>query len=255
MKSKKKKVIAVLSVAFAAAVAVTAAVILLCRDLGQKKSDPAPKASSSAVSSSEPGQETYVSPINFAELQAQNPDIYAWIEIPDTTVSYPILQRTGDRAYYLNHSSTGAYSQKGSIYTEDYNSRDFSDPVTVIYGHHMRNGDMFGTLEKSYSDRTFFDSHKDINIYMPNEAVKLKVFASVTYNDSHLLYNKDYSDPEVFRTFIDSVKNDYPRGLIFDESVDITSGDRIVILSTCTGNNPSARFLVLAKIEDSENNS
>ncbi len=251
MKSKKKKVIVVLSVAFAAA-AITAAAILPCRDSGQKKSKPVPKVSSSTVSSSEPEREEYISPINFAELQAQNPDIYAWIEIPDTTVSYPILQRTGDRAYYLNHSSTGAYSQKGSIYTEDYNSRDFGDPITVIYGHHMRNGDMFGTLEKSYSDRTFFDSHKDINIYMPNEALKLKVFASVTYNNSHLLYNKDYSDPEVFEAFINSVKNDYPRGLIWDESVGITSGDRIVILSTCTGNNPSARFLVLAKIEDNE---
>lgn len=251
MKSKTKKVmIVILSFAFSAAV-ITAAVVLLHGVTGKKKGIPAPQASSSAASSSEPEQEVYVSPVNFAELQAQNPDIYAWIEIPGTTVSYPILQRAGDRAFYLNHSSTGAYSQKGSIYTEDYNSRDFSDPVTVIYGHHMRNGDMFGTLEKSYSNRDFFDGHKDINIYMPNEAVKLKVFASVTYNDSHLLYNKDYSDPVVFDAFINSVKNDYSRGLIWDESTGITSNDRIVILSTCTGNNPSARFLVLAKIEDS----
>ncbi len=254
MKSKTKKVMIILSVAFAAAV-ITAAVVLLHGDLGQKKSNPVSKAPSSAVSSSEPEPEAYVPPVNFAELQAQNPDIYAWIEIPGTTVSYPILQREGDRAFYLNHSSTGAYSQKGSIYTEDYNSRDFSDPVTVIYGHHMRNGDMFGTLEKSYSNREFFDGHKDINIYMPNKAVKLKVFASVTYNDSHLLYNKDYSDPDVFNAFINSVKNDYSRGLIWDESADITPNDRIVILSTCTGNNPSARFLVLAKIADDENNS
>lgn len=103
-------------------------------------------------------------PVDFEALQAENPDIYAWITIPGTNVDYPILQREGDNGYYLNHSVDGAGSIAGAIFTEDYNSKDFTDPNTIIYGHNMKNGSMFRTLH-NYSDREFFDNNRDITIY------------------------------------------------------------------------------------------
>ena len=62
-------------------------------------------------------------PVDFEALQAENPDIYAWITIPGTNVDYPILQREGDNGYYLNHSVDGAGSIAGAIFTEDYTAR------------------------------------------------------------------------------------------------------------------------------------
>lgn len=77
-------------------------------------------------------------PIDFASLKETNPDIYAWIEIPDTNVNYPIVQSADDDSYYLNHTIDGQEGYPGSIYTEKVNAKDFSDFNTVIYGHDMK---------------------------------------------------------------------------------------------------------------------
>ena len=82
-------------------------------------------------------------PIDFASLKETNPDIYAWIEIPDTNVNYPIVQSADDDSYYLNHTIDGQEGYPGSIYTEKVNAKDFSDFNTVIYGHDMKDGSMF----------------------------------------------------------------------------------------------------------------
>lgn len=93
--------------------------------------------------------------IDFAELSSINPDIYAWIRIPDTQIDYPVLQREENDTYYLRHNSSGRYAFAGSIYTEEANSRDFKDPMTVLYGHNMRDGSMFQNLH-FFEDETFF---------------------------------------------------------------------------------------------------
>ena len=103
--------------------------------------------------------------IDFAELSSINPDIYAWIRIPDTQIDYPVLQREEDDTYYLRHNSSGRYAFAGSIYTEEANSRDFKDPMTVLYGHNMRDGSMFQNLH-FFEDKTFFAEHPEFFIYM-----------------------------------------------------------------------------------------
>ncbi len=90
-------------------------------------------------------------PVDFDELQAMNPDIYAWVTIPDTDISYAVLQRDGDddQEYYSKHSENGAYYSGGSIFSQDYNQKDFSDPMTVLYGHNLRNGSSLRTARKA----------------------------------------------------------------------------------------------------------
>ena len=94
--------------------------------------------------------------VDFEELQKINPDVYAWIQIPGTNINYPILQSVTEADdYYLNTTIDGKTGYPGSIYTEKYNSTSFTDPVTVIYGHNMKEGTMFADLHK-YTDKTFF---------------------------------------------------------------------------------------------------
>ena len=106
-------------------------------------------------------------PVDFDELQAMNPDIYAWVTIPDTDISYAVLQRDGDddQEYYSKHSENGAYYSGGSIFSQDYNQKDFSDPMTVLYGHNLRNGRMFAQLN-DFSDAEVFEAHRYIYIYV-----------------------------------------------------------------------------------------
>ena len=79
-------------------------------------------------------------PINFEELQAKNPDIYAWIQIDGTNINYPLVQSATDNEYYLNHTIEGQEGYPGSIYTENGNTKEFTEFNTVIYGHDMKDG-------------------------------------------------------------------------------------------------------------------
>ena len=188
-------------------------------------------------------------PVDFDRLQQENPDIYAWITIPDTEVDYPILQRY-DASYYLNHTVDGQEGLPGSIYTEALNSKDFTDPNTVIYGHNMRDGSMFGGL-KQYMDASYMKEHSQIIIYTPEHRLTYQVFAAVTYNDRHILQSFDFRDDQSYQSFLDSLRQVRNMSSYIDEETAVTTEDRILTLSTCNGNEQE-RFLVEAVLIDEE---
>ena len=132
--------------------------------------------------------------MDFASLQEMNPDIYAWLYIPETDISYPILQSgDGDDEFYLNHDSTGKSSRDGSIFTQGvYNAKDFNDPVTLVYGHHMRSGAMFGNLQEIYSAQGGLKAHQAIVVYLPDRELRYQVFAAVPHDMRHIHYEKYY---------------------------------------------------------------
>ena len=210
---------------------------------------PEPEAPDEAEDFEPPEEEAepYVSPIDFAALQAVNPDIYAWLEIPGTEISYPLLQHPEDDAFYLDHDSDGNYSAGGALFTERaYNGRELDDPVTVIYGHHMRSGAMFGNLERFYTDDAFMAEHGEVVLYTPEAERRYAVFAAVPFTGAHLLYYHDFEDPEVFAEFFASVFRVRDLRAHFMEENAPEAGDRVVILSTCLAADNTQRFLLMA---------
>lgn len=97
--------------------------------------------------------------IDFAGLKAVNPDVIAWIQIPALDISYPVVQGK-DNAYYLHHLFSGESNINGSIFVDCHNQPDFTDQNTIVYGHNMKNGSMFGTLDK-YQDKELFEQHPE----------------------------------------------------------------------------------------------
>ena len=83
--------------------------------------------------------------VDWESLKAINSDIIAWLQIEGTEISYPVVKGT-DNDYYLHHTFEKNYNSAGSIFVEYTNSSDFQDCNTIIYGHNMRNGSMFGLL-------------------------------------------------------------------------------------------------------------
>jgi hypothetical protein len=124
-------------------------------------------------------------PIDFAAAQQQNPDIYAWLRIPGTAVDYPILRRADDDNYYLDHNLDGSAGYPGCLYTQSCDAADFSDFNTVVYGHNMKNGTMFGGL-KQYRDGDYLAAHRQIIVYTPTEKRVYTIFAAVVYSDAYL---------------------------------------------------------------------
>lgn len=186
--------------------------------------------------------------IDFAAAQATNPDVYAWIWIPGTNIDYPILQsETEDDAYYLNHTIEKKEGLPGTIYTEKYNAKDFSNPVTVIYGHNMKNGSMFADLHK-FEDKAFFDSNPYIYIYLPNRTLKYHIFSATPFDDRYILGNYVFSSQDDFEKYLDELRSNINGNVNMDINVAQNTG--ILTLSTCIADSPNERFLVNATWEE-----
>lgn len=159
-------------------------------------------------------------------------DIYAWIYIPNTNIDYPVLQHATDNAYYLEHNLDGSEGYPGCIYTENYNSKDFTDPQTVVYGHNMRDGTMFSDLHK-YENRDFFDENKYVFFYTEDDVLVYRIFAAYQTDNLHQLLNYDFSKEDVFLRYIDHIFEIESDPQILDRNVKYDVNSRLLTLSTC----------------------
>ena len=184
--------------------------------------------------------------IDFEGLWEINPEIYAWIEVPDTKINYPILQHEGeDQGYYLTRDLYGKSNQAGSIYTEDYNNKDFQDYHTVLYGHNMKNGSMFHNV-RYFADREFFEEHRELYVYMPEKILKYEIIACYEYDDRHLLGMFDYDDMEAYGEYLEEIMNPRSMYAMIREGWELDTDDKLLTLSTCIANKPNNRRLLQA---------
>ena len=190
-------------------------------------------------------------PIDFAELQKTNPDVYAWIQIPGTSVDYPIVQREDDNTYYLTHDINNEENISGAIFTETYNHRDFEDPNTLIYGHDMKNGSMFQSLHQ-YMDRSFFDANRTVIIYLPDQILHYKIFAAYLYDNRHILMSFDFSDKKVYKNYLEEIFSMRDMNSFVDTSMKVDNEDKMITMSTCYAGDSSHRYLVQAVLESVE---
>lgn len=182
--------------------------------------------------------------IDWDKLQADNSDIYSWIYIPNTNVDYPVVQSSKYESdtFYLTHNIQKEDDIAGAIYSERLNSKDYSDPVTLIYGHNMKNGSMFKTLH-SFEDSKFFKKNKYIYIYLPQRKLTYKIYAAYVYDDRHILNSFDFGKKSVLKKYLKYTQN--PDSLTKNtREVDLDVNSRIITLSTCTNSSENTRYLV-----------
>ena len=183
--------------------------------------------------------------IDFATLQTtKNAHIYAWISVPGTNIDYPILRHPSDDGYYLYHNLNGSQGYPGCIYTENCNSKDWTDPVTVMYGHDMRStGTMFHQLHK-FESQSFFDKHEYFYIYTPEKTLKYQIFSAYVHSNEHLLGNHNFSDKDTFDSFFGTVLSTNVGNSHARAGVTVTSDSKVVALSTCIKNKPENRYII-----------
>ena len=184
-------------------------------------------------------------PIDFKAVNKQNNEIVAWIKVPDTKVDYPILQSQTADDFYLHRDVNRNSSYAGSIYMEYCNSSEFSDRVTVLYGHNMINGSMFAQLHK-FEDKSFFDSkkHRYFYVYQPNRKLTYEVVSAFVYDDRHIMNSFNFAEDEIFEKYLDMIQD--PRS--YTKNVRklnrrLTTDDKILTLSTCL-NSGDGRYLL-----------
>ena len=180
-------------------------------------------------------------PIDFTQLLSVNSDIVGWLRIRALDISYPVVQGK-DNDYYLHRTFEKTDNFAGCLFVNSYNMGDFTDQNTIIYGHNMKNGSMFGKL-KNFSDPEVFKKSRYFWIFTPDFIYQYRIFSASVVDKTGLTYQISLTDDE-FDQFISRA---YSNSVVDNQGVTVTKEDRIVTLSTCTGDD-STRFVVMGKL-------
>ena len=174
-------------------------------------------------------------------LRAYNPEVAGWIEIPDTGISYPLMQGANNQ-WYLKHTWTGEPSSVGAIFIDSRNSRDLGDFHTIVYGHRLRSGAMFAPL-RFYEDDAYRQEHPSVYIADDAGLHRYDIFAVYAADVKDRVYQElDVEDEETRQAFIRFCLD----SALADTGVTPEAGDRILTLSTCTGDGYAQRWVVQA---------
>lgn len=170
--------------------------------------------------------------VDFVSIQAINPEVVAWIEVPGTKVSYPVLFKSGDSDYYLTHTVENGESKAGAIHL-DGDSNGTESRNLLIYGHNLADYTMFSSLH-SYKNYSFWQGNPYIYLYLPNGSIRQYLIAAVVLTDKDAdpaFYMLDFSDDESAQSYYDNILSQS----IFDTgvSIDAAEGKQTILLSTC----------------------
>ena len=186
--------------------------------------------------------------VDFAKLKSVNPDVVGWIYMEALTdINYPVVKGE-DNETYLHTTYEKNYNFAGTIFVDYENSGDFSDCNTLVYGHNMKNGTMFGQLKKFAQDQETYNKSKYFWILTPEKNYRYQIISAYTTGVNSDTYTLFKGPGEEFEKYLQTIKG-YSE--IKTEDTDLTIKDKIVTLSTCTGNE-STRFVVQGKMINSE---
>jgi len=171
-------------------------------------------------------------------LRAKYPDAAGWLTVPGTNIDYPFVQ-SKDNDYYLRRDLDGRYAFAGTLFMDCRCAPDFTAQNTIIYGHHMKNGSMFGGL-KAFADKDFFDENRGGTIFLPYTTLSLEFFAYLVIpSGDGTIYS-----PAPGEEYLDYVKQNARNY----RDIGLTGEDRVVTLSTCAYEFDDARMVLLAKM-------
>ena len=170
-------------------------------------------------------------PQTLALAQTANSDVCAWLYVPQTNVNLPIAQ--GESSYYLKHNYAGIESATGAAYMEPENARDFSDKLTVIYGHSFSDEEvLFTQLNKLESQETF-DAVPLFYIIHDGKIAGYRILSAMRVSDTNILDTINADNVELFQAYLNFLAEP-TEGLTRDIGVPNAETDKIVQLSTCT---------------------
>ncbi len=184
----------------------------------------------------------------YKNLYNSNKRLIGWLKIDDTNIDYPVMQTTNNE-YFLNHNFNQQSDRNGALFLDK--DCDVLEPSTnlIIYGHHMKSGNMFGTLDK-YSSEEYYKEHPVIqfdSIYEKGTYEVMYVFRSKIYSEEDVIFKYyQFIDAGSQQEF-DSNMQEMAAMSLYDTGVTASYGDHLLTLSTCDYYVSDGRFVVVAK--------
>lgn len=184
-------------------------------------------------------------------LWRQNNDLAGWMYIEGTKLDYPVMYTPEDPEYYLHRGFSKRYAASGCLFIGPGSAPDMSH--VIVYGHHMKNGAMFGSLDR-YKKAEYFREHPVIHFDSLTEERTYEVlgaFYSRVYTDAdegvfRYYQYTDLSREEDFSAYVRQVK----AASLYDTGVEAAFGDKLLTLSTCSYHTENGRFVVVARLSD-----
>ena len=187
--------------------------------------------------------------IQYDALWKQNNDLAGWLYIEGTKLDYPVMYTPEDPEYYIHRGFYKKYASSGCLFIGPGSAPEMSH--VIVYGHHMKNGTMFGSLDR-YQKASYFREHPVIHFDTLTEEGDYEVlgaFYSRVYTDAdegvfRYYQYTDLSAQEDFDAYVRQVK----AASLYDTGVEAVYGDKLLTLSTCSYHTENGRFVVVARL-------
>ena len=185
--------------------------------------------------------------VDFEELRSISPNVAGWLYCPDTPINYPVMQGQNNH-YYLKHLMNGQSNSAGSLFMDYRNSADLSDWNSIIYGHNMKNGTMFGCLAQ-YKDQAYFEEHSRMFLLTPEQNYVIELMAGFVTRADAELYSAFRADAAKRERFIQNWLEESS----FVSGVSPLPEDRLITLSTCSYDFTNARYVLIGVLKPIDN--
>ena len=186
--------------------------------------------------------------VDFEALKKINPQVAGWLYIPHSRISYPIVQGE-DNDYYLKHTFERKKNFTGAIFLDALCQPDFGSDNSIIYGHNLKSGEMFGFLKKyydtNYNEKADYRKRQLVWVIRPGKESEYRIFSAREISTAYDMdvYTVDFGSEESFAQYLDEAaeKSLYDTGVKPEPK-------RILTLSTCTSSSEEGRFIVQATL-------
>lgn len=176
-------------------------------------------------------QEEPVVKIDFEALKSENADVVAYVKVNNTNIDYVVVQ-SDDNDYYLYHNFERNWNTAGWVFADFRNKLDDTDKNIIIYGHNIRDGSMFGTLENILNEEWYKNKDNYKILFVTEKGIyNYQVFSVYSTVPEDYYISTEFENEVTFETFINEIKN----RSIYDFETEVTAKDKILTLSSCLG--------------------
>ena len=182
--------------------------------------------------------------IDWEGLKAINPGFFAWIELEDSTIDYPVI-KGDDNVWFLKHLPDGTYNDAGTIFIDVNNQTDFSDRVTVFYGHHMLDDPLMFAEVENFKNQSYYDTHQKFLIHTPDAEYEMYPLAGYVTSGTAGYVQLSFGSDEEYAAYV----NDFIARSDFTSQETFSPSDQILMLSTCSYDITDGRYVLIGKLK------
>lgn len=253
-KNSPKTVFSVLFLVFLTLFVISAVIIIKSHIQGKQEQAAFAGLAATAEMSQEQTEETpkesqYTA---YAALYVKNSDFVGWLHIDNTNIDYPVMSTPETSEYYLRRAFDKTSSQSGTPFVGAGGTID-SD-MFIVYGHNMKNGTMFGSLDH-YTAKEFWEESPSLLFTTTTEYREYEIFAAL---QTRVLYQNEagyrwyYQAGDLTEEAFDELVSYLTENALYDTGITPTYGEQIIILSTCSYHDDSGRFLIAARMKETD---